>query len=123
MSVKLNEARTKFEFLDNPCVGVILPPMSPPIKPPEWSNKKFMLSGAQLDTLVALVERGPLESGDVPSKRGRDELITIGLAVQVIANGEDGYTAATYAGRDEYKAQFGGGSIQDAKAKRIAARG
>jgi hypothetical protein len=66
------------------------------------------MSGAELDTLVALVERGPLWDGDVPSKSGRDSLIDSGLAVRVVVNGEDGWQAATYAGRDTYKAHFCG---------------
>lgn len=86
------------------------------------------MTGAELDTLVALVERGPLWDGDVPSKAGRDALIDGGLAVRVMVNGNDGHTAATYAGRDAYKQHFGtalGGSadtVAEAKANRIARR-
>lgn len=86
------------------------------------------MDGAQIDTLVALVERGPLWDGDVPSKVGRDELIVAGLAVRIVVGGQDGYTAATYTGRDAYKAHFGtalGGvadTIGEAKANRIARR-
>ena len=78
------------------------------------------------DTLVALVEGGPLWDGDVPSKSQRDELIRKGLAVRIVHCGEDGYTAATYAGRDAYKAHFGtslGGkadTIKEARANRLA---
>jgi len=79
------------------------------------------ISGAQLDTLVALVERGPLWDGDVPSKAGRDDLIKAGLAVRVIVLGEDGHTAATYLGRNAYKETFGNeDTISEAKAVRIA---
>lgn len=60
------------------------------------------------DTLVALVENGPLWDGDVPSKTQRDELIEIGLAVRIVVHAGDGWTAATYAGRDAYKAAFPG---------------
>lgn len=79
-----------------------------------------------IDTLVALVERGPLWDGDVPSKVERDNLVAGGLAQRVVVKGEDGYTAATYAGRDFYKAHFGtalGGqadTIAEARANRIA---
>lgn len=66
------------------------------------------MRGAEIDTLVALVERGPLWDGDVPSKAGRDALIDAGLAVRVVVNGEDGWQAATYAGRDAYKAMYPG---------------
>lgn len=67
-----------------------------------------MLTGAEKDTLIALVERGPLWDGDVPSKQGRDSLVRRGLAAKVIVNGEDGWQAATYAGRDAYTALYPG---------------
>ena len=86
------------------------------------------MNAAEIDSLVALVEIGPLWDGDVPSKRGRDSLIDQGLAVRVIVDGKDGYTAATYEGRDAYKRHFGtalGGdadTIEEAKASRIVRR-
>lgn len=86
------------------------------------------LTGAELDNLVALIECGPCEDGDVPSKSGRDSLISRGLAVRIVIKMADGYTAATYAGRDAYKAHFGtslGGpadTIREAFANRIARR-
>jgi hypothetical protein len=84
------------------------------------------MRGACIDTLVALVEQGPLWDGDVPSKSGRDELIDQGLAQRVIVKGEDGYTAATYAGCDAYKDRFRGpggevpDTVREAKANRLA---
>ena len=86
------------------------------------------MTGAEIDCIVALVERGPLWDGDVPSKRGRDSLIEQGLAVRIIVAGADGYTAATYAGRDAYMRHFGtalggdAGTIEEAKANRHARR-
>lgn len=86
------------------------------------------MTGAEIDTLVALVERGPLWDGDVPSKAGRDDLILSGFAVRIVMAGADGYTAATYAGRDAYKRHFGtalGGeadTIAEARANRMARR-
>lgn len=85
------------------------------------------LSGGALDTLIALVERGPLWDGDVPSKAGRDDLLTAGLAVRVVVNGEDGWQAATYAGKDAYKAAYPGpdgqaDTIREARANRATAR-
>ena len=59
------------------------------------------MTGAEKDTLIALVEAGPLWDGDVPSKAGRDALIASGLAARVIVRGEDGWQAATYAGHDQ----------------------
>ena len=42
----------------------------------------MIMRGAELDTLIALVEQGPLWDGDLPSKTGRDCLIERGLAVR-----------------------------------------
>lgn len=89
-------------------------------------TKEF--SGAEIDTLIALVEHGPLWDGDVPSKCGRDDLIKDGLAVRILVNSEDGYTAATYRGRDAYKERYGtslGGvadTVAEARANRLAMR-
>ncbi len=85
------------------------------------------LSGAEVDTLVALVEHGPLWDGDVPSKRGRDDLIERGYAVRVVVKGEDGWQAATYAGRDAYKDRYpsadsAADTIKEARINRIALR-
>ena len=66
------------------------------------------MTGPEIDTLVALVECGPLWDGDLPSKTGRDALIAQGLAIRVVVKGEDGWQAATYAGRDAYRALFPG---------------
>lgn len=46
------------------------------------------ISGAALDTLIALMRDGPLWDGDVPSKSGRDELLDIGLAVKIVVSGK-----------------------------------
>ncbi|MCU1114361.1 hypothetical protein [Stenotrophomonas maltophilia] len=80
------------------------------------------LSGAALDTLIALVEEGPLWDGDLPSKRGRTELLDLGMAVCIVVKGQDGYQAATYAGRVAYCAHFGEERMADAKAARVAGR-
>ena len=86
-----------------------------------------MLTAAEKDTLIALVEQGPLWDGDVPSKQGRDSLVRRGLAAKVIVKGEDGWQAATYAGRDAYKALYPGpdgpaDTIKEAKANRATLR-
>ena len=47
------------------------------------------MTGAEKDTLIALVEQGPLWDGDVPSKHGRDLLLAHGLAVRVVVKGEE----------------------------------
>jgi hypothetical protein len=87
------------------------------------SVRDASMTGAELDTLVALVEVGPLWDGDVPSKTGRDGLLRKGLAVRVVVKGADGWQAATYAGRDAYKAHFDNAdTIAEARAMRIARR-
>ena len=85
------------------------------------------MTGAEKDTLIALVEAGPLWDGDVPSKAGRDALIASGLAARVIVRGEDGWQAATYAGRDAYRQMFPGpdgpaDTIKEAKINRLTRR-
>ena len=86
---------------------------------------ELKMTGAEVATLVALVEQGPLWDGDVPSKSGRDGLIQRGLAVKVVVSGQDGWQAATYAGRDAYRAHFPGpdgpaDTIQEARVTRLA---
>jgi len=77
-----------------------------------------MLNGAAKETLIALVECGPLEDGDVPSKSGRDSLIQLGLAAKVIVKGQDGFQAATYAGAEAYRQMFGEPTIAESMAAR-----
>ncbi len=78
------------------------------------------MRGAELDTLIALVEQGPLWDGDLPSKTGRDCLIERGLAVRVVVKGEDGWQAATYAG---YPGPDGpADTIREAKVNRMMRR-
>ena len=92
------------------------------------NGTKMKLSGAEIDTLVALVENGPLKDGHEPSKSGRDSLISWGFAVRIVNTLEDGWTAATYAGRDAYKEYFNtalGGkadTMREAHASRLARR-
>lgn len=85
------------------------------------------MTGAEIDTLIALVEQGPLWDGDVPSKAARDALIAAGLAVRVVVKGEDGWQATTYVGRDAYKTLFPGpdgpaDTIKEAKVNRTVRR-
>ncbi len=75
-------------------------------------------TGGELDTLVALVERGPLHDGDVPSKTGRDTLLKMGFAVKIVHCGEDSYQAATYKGRDAYLRRFKADTVREAIANR-----
>jgi hypothetical protein len=89
---------------------------------------ELTLTGAEVDTLVALIECGPLSHGYEPSKSARDSLIERGLAVSIVNKLEDGWTAATLAGRDAYKAYFGtaldgkADTMREAQAARLARR-
>jgi len=76
--------------------------------------------GFCFDTLIALVERGPVQDGNIPSKSGRDALIERGYAVRVINNGEEGFTAVTPLGAQLYINHVGGGSLKEAIALRRA---
>jgi hypothetical protein len=69
--------------------------------------------GFCFDTLYALLDRGPLDAGDVPSKAGLAELIEHGCAVTIIAKGEHAY-AATYKGKDLFVSHMGAHSLSDA---------
>ena len=89
--------------------------------------KGTTLTGAEVDTLVALVESGPLWDGDLPSKTARDCLIDRGFVTRIVVHGEDGWQAATYSGRDAYKATFPGtdgpaDTVREARANRLARR-
>lgn len=51
-----------------------------------------------MDTFNAIVNRGPLYDGDVPSKSERNTLLELGLIDKVIVKGEDGFQACNYLG-------------------------
>lgn len=70
--------------------------------------------GFCFDSLLALIKNGPCWDGDVPSKSGRDELIERGYAVRVVVKGEDGFTAATYKGRDLFCTHMGTDTVKQA---------
>lgn len=62
------------------------------------------IRGSQLlGTLNAIVTRGPLYDGDVPSKSDRDDLLSHGVIEKVIVKGEHGYQAANYFGWSVWK--------------------
>ncbi|MGU7773753.1 hypothetical protein ACV229_26665 [Burkholderia sp. MR1-5-21] len=71
-------------------------------------------NGGALDRLIALVERGPLADGDVPSKAGRSALLEWGLAVRTVVNGEEGYQAATMDGVAAFCALYGADTLGEA---------
>lgn len=82
----------------------------------------IQLTEFQLTVLIALVEKGPIWDGDIQHRVARDDLIADGLAVRIVRKGEDGWTAATYKGRDAYLAQFLGETLPAAMAAREAMR-
>lgn len=70
------------------------------------------------DTLFALLNRGPLESGDIPSKGGVRDLITRSYAVQVVLKDDVFGYAATPLGRDVFCQYYGVSNLSSAFAKR-----
>lgn len=75
--------------------------------------------GFCFDTLCALVERGPLEAGNIPSKGGLGDFLQKGYAVSIISNGQQGYYAAVDKGVQLYiNHVLPGSRLKDAIAKR-----
>lgn len=66
-------------------------------------NMRDVYHGAVSCLQALMTAKSPVWDGDVPSKSGRDMLFDLKLATRVIQNGEDGYTTATYLGRDVYR--------------------
>ena len=79
------------------------------------------LTGAEIDTLVALVERGPLRDGGLPSKVGRNGLLAMGFAAEVVIDKDYWYYAATPKGLEWYLSRYKADTIRDAKDNRIIA--
>ncbi|QOI58389.1 hypothetical protein pSal_SNUABM02_156 [Salmonella phage pSal-SNUABM-02] len=67
-------------------------------------SKQILFTGASLDVMWALYNRGPLSIGDVPSKSGLDELLKNKLAVPIVDRGETKY-AGTMEMVSHYKRQ------------------
>ena len=57
-----------------------------------YEDKRYLIDGASADVLRALYRRGQLEDGDLPSKSGRDYLLTHGLISQTASMNFWGYT-------------------------------
>lgn len=71
-----------------------------------------------VDTLIALVEEGPVYDGDLPSKTARNDLVRWGYAVKVIVKGEDGFQAATVDAVGKYCQIFNGNTVKEAMTNR-----
>lgn len=61
------------------------------------------MNGAERDCILAGYKHGPLFDGDVPSKTGRDSLISMGYMAKVVVKGEDGFNACTHKGAWAYR--------------------
>lgn len=72
------------------------------------------------EVIICLVEQGPVDDGDIPSKSARNELIHRGFASKVIVQGEEAGNVATYRGRDLYCQLVDAFPLKDAIAKRRA---
>lgn len=67
-------------------------------------SKELIFTGAALDVMYALYNRGPLDIGDVPSKAGLDFLLRHKLVTAITVRGEIKY-AGTVAMGNHYKNQ------------------
>jgi hypothetical protein len=88
-----------------------------------WEDRPFetdVLAGGWAETIITLIERGPVDDGDIPSKVARDELVSRGFAARVIVNQKEAGNVATYAGRELYKQLVDAPSLAEAIAKRQA---
>lgn len=61
------------------------------------------MSVAERDCIYAAFKHGPLFSGDVPSKSGRNSLVEKGFMSMVVVKGEDGFNACTHKGAWAYR--------------------
>lgn len=67
-------------------------------------SKDVIFTGAALDVMWALYNRGPMRISDVPSKSGLDDLLRHKLAVAIVVKGETQY-AGTMEMAKHYKRQ------------------
>ena len=56
------------------------------------------LSSGAVSALKACYSAGPLDDGYVPSKSGRDDLLSLGFVAKIIVKGLEGYNACTQKG-------------------------
>lgn len=82
---------------------------------PEIDVTELMKSGSGwVDTLVALIENGPVDDGNIPSKLGRNVLIQHGYASYVIINRKEAGAVATYKGALLYRQLLNCDYLEDA---------
>lgn len=77
------------------------------------------LTGAEIDTLISLIENGPLTDSSVPSKVGRDSLISRGFCAQVVIDRNWSNYAATTKGLTWYFETYGADDIDRCRVNRI----
>jgi len=61
------------------------------------------LAPNSIEVLTACFERGPLSDGDIPSKTGKDTLISLGFLTKVVVKTVDSQNAITQKGFYAYK--------------------
>lgn len=61
------------------------------------------MKGNESDVIIGAFKNGPLHDGDVPSKSGRDSLVSDGFIAKVVVKGDDGFNALTYSGLMIYR--------------------
>lgn len=79
-----------------------------------------VLPSGWAETIMLLVEQGPVDDGDVPSKTARNALIHRGFATKVIVGQQEAGNVATYHGRDLYCQLVDAFPLKEAIAKRRA---
>lgn len=72
------------------------------------------------ETIIVLIEQGPVDDGDLPSKAARDSLLHHGFACKAIVHQEEAGNLATYRGRELYKQLVDAPTLKEAIAKRRA---
>lgn len=80
----------------------------------------FALTPELAETLIHIVEEGPVFDGDIISPSVRNDLMKAGLVIRVPVKGDDGHSAASQAGKLLYLKMFAADTIPEAIAKRKA---
>jgi hypothetical protein len=84
-------------------------------------NKPPRMTDIHLESLLFLIEKGPVDDGDVPSKSTRDDLVTWGYAARIRVKDQDGYNAATHYGRHAFCEFYGVETMNEAYERRLMA--
>lgn len=77
------------------------------------------MTETHLESLLFLIEKGPVDDGDVPSKSTRDDLVDWGYVARVRVNNQDGFNAATYKGRNKFCEFYGVDTMNEAYERRL----